>query len=168
MEFRYSFNSIVIVQWLAEHDEPTGKELEAFLLPLCREARINLAFVSVKSAAEFRQALHLIVRDAVRLKASPILHIETHGTPEGVCADTLERVRWAELAPTLRALNRHSQMNLLVTMAACHGFNLIKTLPEAGEGYPVWGLIGPDEQVLPSDVRRGEDFRHSSPPCFAT
>lgn len=155
MEFRYSFNSIVILQWLDKQDDQTGTELEAYLQPLCREARINLAFVNVSSAAEFRQALDLVVRDAVRLKASPILHIETHGTPEGVCASTRERVRWAELAPSLRALNRHSRMNLLVTMAACHGFNLIRTLPDAGDGYPVWGLIGPDEQVLPSDVRRG-------------
>src|SRR5438105_4844529 len=45
-------------------------------------------------------------------------------------------------------------MNLLVTIAACHGINLAKTLWPTDRS-PVWGLLGPDEQVLPTDIQNG-------------
>jgi hypothetical protein len=51
-------------------------------------------------------------------------------------------------------INEASEMGLIVVLAACHGIHLARTLVPTDRS-PVWGFIGPDDQVLPSDITRG-------------
>lgn len=148
------FNSIYIVQFLSDKDvERTGRELYTHLALVCHEAGVNLAFADVATTEEFLGVLAEIVDHCRQNRAGPILHLETHGNSRGLGASATEFLPWSALVPSLTELNRLSKMNLLVTMAACHGLHLVQTLMP-GDESPAWAILGPYEQVLPSDIRR--------------
>jgi hypothetical protein len=149
------FSAVYIVQFLDVRDtQKTGAELHSYLEPIAQAAGVHLSFVDVATPRAFVEALKDIIAHCRATRAAAILHLETHATPAGVGLATNALISWAELAPLLTELNQLSEMNLLVTMAACHGFNLVRAL-RPGDESPVWGLLGPNDQVLPSDVRHG-------------
>ena len=151
----FFFNALYIVQFLSDKDtQKTGKDLYEFIQPHAKAAGLNVVFADVHSAAEFLEKLLEIVEHCRTTGSGPILHLETHGTPAGLGASEDQVVPWSAIVPALTELNRLSKMNLLVTMAACHGFNLIRTL-HPGDESPAWGMFGPVDQVLPSDISNG-------------
>ena len=151
----HHFSHIYIVQFLSSHDTmKTGRDLFDYLQPYASAAEIGLEFLDVRTATDFLSALKVIIEHCRRTGSGPLLHLETHGTVDGICISREEFIPWGSLKEPLTELNRLSQMNLLVTLAACHGFNLVKAL-RPGDESPVWALFGPTEQVLPSDIRAG-------------
>lgn len=151
------FNAIYVVQFLRHDDDTTGHALfEDVLSRIAPSAGIHTAFYDAHNKEEFLNCLQQIKEDCVRHERGPILHLETHGLPSGigtVPSDSHRWVTWAEIKPLLVALNIVAKGQLLVTMAACHGVHLVRALDPL-DRTPVWGLIGPDGQVLPSDVAR--------------
>jgi hypothetical protein len=149
------FNSLYIVQFLGPRDtEKTGEQLHSYLEPFCRDAEINLGYLDVSTSTEFLAALVEIVEHVRKDGWGPLLHIETHAHESGLGASRTEVLPWSAITAPLTELNRLSRMNLLVTMAACHGLNLVRTL-HPGDEAPLWGVLGPDNQVMPSDIRNG-------------
>jgi hypothetical protein len=149
------FNSVYIVQFLGPKDtEKTGHDLQEFLDPHAKQAGVNLGFIDVSTAEDAVAALWTIVDDCRRRGAGPVLHLETHADTIGIRGPDDQRVEWRTLIEPLTELNRLSKMNLLVTVAACSGLNLVRALLP-GQPFPVWAVFGPDTQVLPSDVLAG-------------
>ena len=149
------FNSIYIIECLGDVDtEKTGRDLFKYLGPLCRAAQVNISFAAAHSASEVADILREIAHDCRTHARGPIVHLETHGSASGFGPSAADQVPWKTLVGPLQELNRLSQMNLVVTVAACHGFSLVSTLMP-GDASPVWGLLGPNEMVLPSDIKRG-------------
>lgn len=149
------FSCVYIVQFLSSHDTlKTGRELFDYLQPYASAVEIGLEFHDVRTATDFLSALEVIAEHCRRTGSGPLLHLETHATVDGIGINNAEFIPWGSLKEPLTELNRLSRMNLLVTLAACHGFNLVKAL-RPGDESPVWALFGPIEQVLPSDIRQG-------------
>ena len=98
--------------------------------------------------------LWAVSSECKRRGLAPIVHIETHGTKAGLGLDTNCVVSWDALVPPLRAINEASEMNLVVTLAACHGMAMVRGLTPL-EPSPVWGLFGPNEQIHESEVEKG-------------
>lgn len=151
----FHYSAIYIVQSLTSLDtEKTGYDLYRFLEPIAASNGVGCFFYDVVTKSDFLQAIQSIVEHCHSHGAGPILHLETHGSAQGIHTGDDELVSWAEIRGPLTELNQLSRMNLLVTMAACHGLNIVRTMNPTAQS-PMWGLIGPDEIVLPSDIRRG-------------
>lgn len=138
------FDSIYVVQFLGANDSKTGTTLYAETIePLAQNAGVRSALLDARSRAGLFEALDLIATESAEGRHAPIVHLETHGSIRGIGANDSEIVTWSDLKPKLIAINDISQLNLFVTVAACHGLQLLQTLSPIDRA-PVWGFLGPD------------------------
>lgn len=126
----------------------TGFRLFEDLEPLgiASQPPIDVRFWSPRTAAEFLNTLNSIAaeaRDNVRL---PLLHIEAHGTAEGIQTCSGEFLIWKEFKQELVGINAATRMHLLVVLAACEGFWLIQAIQPVDRA-PFATMIGPNRQV---------------------
>lgn len=150
----FQFDSLYVLQFLRPDDDPTGEALfEGEIRRAAAESEIHAEIAVVSTREQFLAALDRVIHACLVDGRSPILHLETHGSPRGIMSTPHELVTWEELKPHLTRINELSKVSLLVTLAACHGLHLGKTL-RTTDRAPVWALIGPDHQVMPSDVSR--------------
>src|SRR5271154_462340 len=118
------FDYVLILEWLAEGDEPTGEKLAEFLPCV----GFDVERVVCHSWADVRRALE-IAAAAIPEKGVPVVHLETHGSdpwssePEdiGFGGDEASGVAWGELGALLAPLNDASGYRLLFVSAACWG-----------------------------------------------
>lgn len=147
-------NAVYVVQLLGPQDQQTGEILFGdTLVPAAKSSGLLVRFVNLSSDAQLVPALHAIAEQCTNEALSPVLHLESHATSAGV-GISAPAVPWSQLRPALVAINTATKLNLLVTMAACYGANLIRTIDPTIPA-PLWGLVGPAEQVLETDVAMG-------------
>lgn len=143
-----SFDSVVVIQSLPNGELLTGQELfETTLAPI---STTDEGFVSelrhAENGPEFHAALDAVAGVASRFGRSPLLHIEAHGGKEGIVLSNGDRVRWAEVAPKLAAINRISRVNLLVVAAMCRGWHMSDILRPT-DPTPAFGILGTTAEV---------------------
>jgi hypothetical protein len=150
-----TFDSIFILELLGPGDERTGLNLfRTVLEPRGLSHHLHTSHTQLHHHSQVIPSLWNIHAECTRRRLSPILHFETHGTTEGVGLDPSTLVPWDALVPPLRAINLTSEMNLVVTLAACHGLSFVRALNPL-EPAPVWAMFGPNEQVFQSEVDAG-------------
>jgi len=150
-----SFDSVFILELLGPGDRRTGLSLfQSTIQPRSATHGIHTAHIAVSSTDRLIPDLWEISKECTRRGLSPILHIESHGTKLGLGLDANHPVPWEALVPPLRAINENSKMNLVVTLAACHGMAIVRGLTPL-QPSPVWGLFGPNEQVHEKEVEEG-------------
>lgn len=150
-ESTFSFDSILIVESLRPEDRRTGFDLHASTLkPLAQRESLRAEIRVVSSVSEFRAALYHAA-EYTRMGHTPILHLEMHGSKEGLELSNGEIMLWKELAPSLTEINIASRMNLVVVAAACHGWHLSDALRPTSQA-PAWAVIGPPDSVSAGSV----------------
>jgi hypothetical protein len=150
------FDSIFVLEFLSPPaDRRTGRELfDSTIEPLGQTQGLSTGYVAVSSEEMLVPDLWAIHRRCSQHRLSPIIHIESHGTRSGLAAPDGSLIPWEALVPPLRAINAACEMNLLVTLAACHGMAMVRALSPL-EPAPVWGLFGPNIQVHESEIVQG-------------
>ncbi len=149
------FDSVFVLELLGPSDRKTGDALfRSTIQPKGIAEGIHTTYISVSSTDRLVPDLWGVSAECKRRGLSPIVHIETHGTKAGLGLDTNCIVSWDALVPPLRAINETSEMNLVVTLAACHGMAMVRGLTPL-EPAPVWGLFGPNEQIHELEVEKG-------------
>src|SRR6266853_1988798 len=149
------FDSIFVLELLGPADRKTGDALfRSTIQPRGTAEGIHTAYVPVSSTDRLIPDLWAVSAECKSGGLSPIIHIETHGTKAGAGLDTNHLVPWNALVPPLRAINETSEMNLVVTLAACYGMGMVRGLTPL-EPSPMWGLFGPTELVNESEVEKG-------------
>ena len=147
-------NAVYVVQLLGPQDQQTGEILfRETLVPAAKSSGLLVRFANLASDADLVPALYAIAEQCAREGMSPVLHLESHANSTGV-GMSAPKVSWAQLRPALVAINTATKLNLLVTMAACYGAYLIRTI-DPTLPTPLWGLVGPAEQVVETDVLLG-------------
>jgi hypothetical protein len=148
------FNYIEIVQWLRAGDRTTGKELFDSVV---RESDFaDSGFTSnlrdIDTRAQFASVLDSVARAAENSGLCPVLHIESHGSPEGIGTDTdpTRMISWHDIKPLITRINVATRNRLLVILSCCHGGHLASII-QTTDRSPCWGLVGPVTEV--SDVR---------------
>ena len=148
------FDSVFLIEGLAPHERPTGRELfDGTLVPLAEQfEHFTIEYRQAKSSTE----LSALVQDELLPHAqaghAPILHIESHGTEEGLVLPQ-DFVSWDDVRGLLTEVNRACQMNLVVVVAACHGGKLVSRLLPTHRAF-AWAVIGPFAQDIPSSILR--------------
>ena len=148
----FKFGAVVLVDSVPTDEEPqTGVWLrDVVLLPLLSEnGWPRVRYFRVEDRAQLFSVLgevERVVRDA---GLAPVLHIESHGTEEGIALADGSLVAWGLLKSRLTEINKGCRMNLLTVMSMCHGGHLASQLMQVTEPAPVWALIGTAKEVLP-------------------
>lgn len=147
------FGGVRVIQALPDGERPTAHQLyDGVLLPISYQNQsVHVAFERLSSAAEFLKYLTEIGMDVGKAGRKPILHIEAHGCKRGLVMPNGDLVPWAIMAELLTEINRLTKFNLLLVLGACSGAHFVETLLPT-KPAPVWALIGPQENVIDSDL----------------
>src|SRR4029079_6640356 len=106
----------------------TGRQLWQELLRSGEDLEVVIKYQDLPDAAGFRAAF-LGLNDHVRAThLFPVIHIESHGSADGLVLASGELVSWDELVNLLRPINVASRLNLFVSISACYGENLARAI----------------------------------------
>ncbi|MEY1230987.1 hypothetical protein AB7107_16390 [Proteus terrae] len=141
---KIEFNSIIIFQWLKERDLKTGTQHAQIL-----KNKYQIDGVQVIEVSSGDDLLSLLDEIIFLMESytsfSPILDIETHGSPKGLgIYDDL--VEWDVLADKLRKINKLRDNSLILLLSCCYGFDYISSI--SIEKYSPCGyLIAPRKKI---------------------
>lgn len=149
------FNGIVIIESLRKGDSKTGRRLYDELESWGFGYDITLFnnFYNVETKKEFFNIIHLLEKKINTESYYPILHLETHGSKEGIEL-TKDKINWQELFDGTRKLNIATQNNLLIVLAACNGAHAYKKVLPSKEA-PFCMLLGPAKTVNMHNIDQG-------------
>ena len=144
--------NIWIVEWLPAGERRTGLELKEW----ANEKRPRWAsYNACRCKADVLAAIELAADVAARSGMIPVLHLEAHGSPDGLAGPDgggrVEILTWDELSGPLQELNVATRCNLVVLAAACTGIAAIKAFTK-GPRAPALALIGPLASIYPGPL----------------
>ena len=118
------------------------------------DTEFYVEFVEVGNRSEFFEAIHR-VRDTLKVTGQvPLLHLETHGSEEGLILASGDFVTYSELFVPLIEISKLGQNNLWVAVTACYGIHLYKVV-DPTDRSPFYGICGPSEKIAAKDVFAG-------------
>lgn len=159
-DFGFRFDSIVVIESLRTGELLTGTQLyQDVLVPIAyrsypADSRPLLELHQPKTKSAFLDCLAQVSRWCIEGRHSPVLHVECHGGDDLLESGSGETIPWDELRDPLISINKASRMNLLVTLGACRGLALAKTLTPTNPA-PATIIIGPDSDVSAGLIARG-------------
>lgn len=142
------FNTICIAESLGESEPKTGNHLFNDLENWIKALRpgIGVSHFPISDTQSLVNWLELIKEAALSKGCIPIIHIEAHGSEEGIQLNSGEFVKWKDIEYLLREINILTRNNLLLVVAACFGAHGIH-IAEVLEPTPFFGIIGPNVEV---------------------
>ncbi|RKR08277.1 hypothetical protein C8C83_5515 [Flavobacterium sp. 90] len=148
------FSHIFVIESLRPEDELTGTRLfNRAIYPgmVDKNLESNCDHINVISKQDFFNALLNIKHKIISENISPIIHLEMHGSKNGLQLTSHERITWEELQPILIDLNILCKNNLFLTMATCFGGYIYNAISPRLQS-PFWGFVGPFEEVDEDEV----------------
>lgn len=128
--FRAKRFEVVIIESLDRQDRKTGQLLsEGSLRHKMSEiegGRVD--FNQVNSKEEFFHVLEKITEDIKNESLYPIIHLEVHGSEDGICINNGDCISWSEILPKLVEINTLVQNTLILVLGVCKGIKIIKYL----------------------------------------
>jgi len=157
------FDSIVVIESLKPDDSKTGDWLYHRVIESWarRNSPFYTRFYQVASRQEFLGVLDVLRAELFKNGHAPILHIDAHGDTTGLELGDGDHLQWEELRGRLTEMNLLSQINLLVVMAMCADWHLSRLLMPMDRS-PVWGVIGPTEDVKAGPLRESMEVFYST------
>ena len=131
----------------------TGSRLFETLEPLAKLSKrpVDVHQQWITTRQGLIEYLDVVATEARARRRSPLLHLETHGSPHGLHLASNELVTWRELRAPLAAVNEAGRLNLVVLVAACNGLDLLKIL-EPTDRAPARLIIGPNRDLKDFEV----------------
>jgi len=142
------FSGIYVIESLPDGDPKTGRDLyDNVVFPVTRKLdNLHTQFATARNRDEFIKCLADVGRDVATNGRIPMLHLEAHGTPDGIeLADQLQ-LTWKELVPLLGSINEACHMNLVVIAISCYGANLVSALMPSDRA-PLFLNVGPRDTM---------------------
>lgn len=154
--YSYRIDTVVVIESLREEDELTGSSLyRDIIVPLSGIHNLKHELYSPASSSNFLEVLGHLGASAVKHGNSPILHIEMHGTQDGLeTAGDRKLTSWAQIKPALLEINRASKLNLTITLAACNGESMHRCM-QITERAPFRLMIGTPGRPWSGTIERG-------------
>lgn len=147
------FNQILIVDSIPHGEQNTARQLrdDVKLRADVYAPSPAVLYMRIESAMNFLALLEHLVTAVTEFPIAPILHIECHGSVDGLAFADGSTLTWLELKPKLTELNIAMKLSLLVVVSACEGSAITRTLGLIDRA-PLWGLIGPRRIMGPDEL----------------
>lgn len=154
MDNRLTLGVVHIVEWLRPRDAKTGWELFGEIEPMgiVSSPEVQVRFWRAQTRSDFVELLRTFGNEFRKTGRVPLLHIETHGSTDGIGLSEAERINWRDLMEKLISLNRLTRLNLVIVLAACEGLSGIQMLQPDRRAAAFRGLIGPNRQVSAKEM----------------
>jgi hypothetical protein len=143
-----NFNQILIVDSLPDGEVNTAERLFADVRDwahILGEAP-HVVRVRVEADVEFLALLEQCAALTSRDPYVPLLHIECHGSDEGLQFADGSNLTWEAMKPAFVSLNEATRMNLIVVVAACSGSSIASTV-QVQERAPLWAFLAPKQDI---------------------
>lgn len=138
---------IWIIESLRPGDRTTGSLLSSKIknsdAALTRQLQVKL--LTPKSLKEFSDCLNDVLQSAAAGN-HPVLHIEAHGNQYGLQLTNDDLIDWPDLSVPLAKINDMMKGWLVVTVAACSGGHMARTVLNTARA-PFFALVGPPEEI---------------------
>jgi hypothetical protein len=142
----FAVNSVVIIESLGTDEFKSGRALQGHIQGLTHEFNHipPVYLYEVSGLSQFLDTLNQLTENANLKNQRPVLHIEVHGREDqdGISFTDGSYILWSGLASHLSELNRATQFNLLVCVAACFGAHSL-SMVRSENPAPCLVLIGP-------------------------
>lgn len=150
------FNGIHVIESLRPDDNKTGQNLYNDFLQHQpeRHGSLHVDLEVVKNREHFWKYIYQVKNISLCYDYNPIIHFEAHGSKNELELTSEEVVMWSELKPLLTEINVATNMNLLVTFAACKGGYFTGQITPPGYA-PVLGVVGPLRDIRSHQLEAG-------------
>jgi hypothetical protein len=118
------FSHIFVLESLRPKDELTGTRLfNRVIYPemVNKDLKANCEHITVVSKEDFFNVFSRITDKVITDNIFPIIHLEMHGSKNGLQLTSYEAITWEEIQPILIDINVLCKNNLFLTMATCYG-----------------------------------------------
>ena len=142
------FNQILILDSIPEGELNTTRRLHEDVTVLAQVVGEAPAIVSlrVESSGHFYSVIEQCAELARPDPYVPLVHLECHGSENGVQFADGSRATWTHIKQALTPLNIATKLNLITVISACNGSALAGTV-KVTERAPVRGFIGPNHAM---------------------
>lgn len=140
------YNSILIIESLPEKDYKTGEVLSS-MLKKSHPNHSGIQYIPVASKDDFidlMKEIKSLMQDNQIFR--PIIDIETHGNTNEIGFADDSRMPWKELMDIFRGLNEISKNELVVFLACCKGYHIVKSTT-ISKYSPCGYLFSPQEEI---------------------
>jgi len=156
--YQFGASEILILSAVPEHDLQAARWLAEEITDIQTAGNEipQLIFRTLLDPASFLRELDEALLRA-QAGARPMIHLDGHGTPEGLRFDAQTFTPWPEIVDRFRLINIATRNNLVVTSGACHSaWAYSNTSLE--QPVPFFGLLAPSKAISAGEVKEG--FRH--------
>ncbi len=146
---------IIVIQSLKDNERKTGDELQKDILQYKKYLHEDsfVEFYNVSTVKEFVNTLERIKKNMSKGVIFS-LHLETHGSEDGIHLSSGECVTWKQFFDSIRPINIKMGHLLIIIMAMCKGAGLISYI-DSEQRAPYKAFIGAFRDVSVDEVSRG-------------
>lgn len=143
---------LIIIESLSSEYKKTGSSLHQELRnKTFVEPCLSLKFFEVNNKNELSQLFVNITNELRSLTFFPIIHIDAHGSIDGLTLASDELVYWDELFNMTREINVLMLNSLVLVLALCDGISIISRInPEKRAPFKV--IIGCEKRIGENDL----------------
>jgi hypothetical protein len=157
--FAYGADTIELIDSIREGELQTGRHIEEHIADVRYDpavVHIPITRHLVSTAEEFYTVLSNLTAGAAEENVWPLVHIECHGSDQGLQLAQGAFLTWAEIQPYLMAVNKATRNHLFMIVAACKGFHAIKAmLDRVDDAVSLRPLGGPAEETTSGRIEDG-------------
>ncbi|MBK6446473.1 MAG: hypothetical protein IPO39_05855 [Bacteroidetes bacterium] len=144
---------LLIIESLREEDQKTGEILyqEVIKYKKFQEPNLSAFFYRINSKSEFFKLLSDTIEKIQNDKFFPVLHIEAHGSTDGIQLTSNEIITWDEIVPYFQKINLLLSNLLVINLGVCYGISLISKIdPE--DRAPFRALVGATKEIRETEI----------------
>lgn len=151
MEYLH-ISRIYIIQSLLIDETQTGERLKEDIDGYINFAGhpINCTLENAYNKGDFLHCLEKIAEESSR-GSYPVVHIECHGSVNGLRLAGGDQISWDDLNEELTAINLLSRLNLIVVLGLCYGAHFIRSMRSLKRA-PCLMFFGPTEKIFPQEI----------------
>ncbi|WNB17551.1 hypothetical protein [Marivirga arenosa] len=155
-----SVNTIYVIESLPKDERQTGAELYNDIIKRYaefsqRDLKLITYHIKLSSKDELLNLLDHLKSTIPNMNLGLLIHIESHGSEDGIHLANGDMVSWSELQEPLYTINYEADNKLYISMANCYGRFLYKTIDTAKKA-PFCAFLSTSKKISPSEI--GEYF----------
>lgn len=142
---------VYILESLRPEDKRTGEDLRDNLRQIWYNQRLydfDCQYYLISNRNEFSMQMADIEKQVLEKNKLPIIQLECHGSSEGICLSSDEKVCWKDLFDRLRPINIASWNFLLLNLSMCNGETVIRYI-DPKQRAPFRAVTGSEGEVFP-------------------
>ncbi|MEA0930743.1 hypothetical protein [Xanthomonas campestris] len=151
------FNQILILDSIPVGQLNTAKRLEddlRILVAVAAGGGPAVVYQRIESAQAFVAIIAQCNELARRDSYVPLVHLECHGSEEGLKFADGTALEWLAVKNALTPLNLATRLNLIFVISACHGMSMASVV-HVTDPAPVYAFIGPSRAMGAQELLEG-------------